>query len=589
MDCDGEADPGEPGLSGWAITLTNLSTGTDTTLTTDNDGYYYFINLPAGMYSIKETQQNGWAASEPLDSFVLGLEKNSTRTVNFLNCKLAPTNCGREFAELERDSICCGYSFRLINPIASSPALTAVTYIVSGGVVDAITTLGCTPSSSTVAPGSTTGTLTFTACNTNIDFNVAATATNASGIINMMIITEHGSGTKCTTEVSFTCPRQGVISCSELLMTQVYDNPAISNITNREFEIHNLKNPMSEISHIVLTPINIAGPLIGIDPKFKMINTQTTWTEMDPVSSYWVGPYVLLPNTPSNSTFCSGTHASVQVDHSGILLFTIGHDATGGNYWNGGLRVDIIHCDGDTCTDSVMWNTPQISGLIGITKSVKPGPKLTASSLILANPGNLGTRQISTIQVVSKTPQSNFFAVSGGYLFALDKSSSDKIRVSSSMTNPKTAVFHLSKPVSASDFSRLDSINIVLTYATGIDPELEVIYFDENRNKIGIDKASVALSAVTAVQQVPQLKIVSASPNPASAKMTITYSVNKRQAIVLDVVNPQGTVVTELVRSQVNGGEHNVVLDAGTLPAGTYILRLTGENEVATLPIVVIH
>jgi hypothetical protein len=58
LNGNGQADAGEPGLEGWEITL---STGATTT--TDANGFYSFIDVPPGTYTVTETQQAGWKAS----------------------------------------------------------------------------------------------------------------------------------------------------------------------------------------------------------------------------------------------------------------------------------------------------------------------------------------------------------------------------------------------------------------------------------------------------------------------------------------------------------------------------------------------
>jgi hypothetical protein len=50
----------DPGLAGWTITLSNGQTAV-----TDANGYYSFMNLPPGNYTISETQQSGWQQTSP--------------------------------------------------------------------------------------------------------------------------------------------------------------------------------------------------------------------------------------------------------------------------------------------------------------------------------------------------------------------------------------------------------------------------------------------------------------------------------------------------------------------------------------------
>jgi hypothetical protein len=62
LDGDGLQDPGELGLPNWTINLTGTAT---TTATTNANGLYCFNNLPAGNYTVTETQQTGWQQTFP--------------------------------------------------------------------------------------------------------------------------------------------------------------------------------------------------------------------------------------------------------------------------------------------------------------------------------------------------------------------------------------------------------------------------------------------------------------------------------------------------------------------------------------------
>jgi uncharacterized protein (DUF2141 family) len=60
LNGNGRMDKGEPGLSGWTITLTKLNSSFATTTVTDANGSYSFANLGPGTYQLREVQQAGW-------------------------------------------------------------------------------------------------------------------------------------------------------------------------------------------------------------------------------------------------------------------------------------------------------------------------------------------------------------------------------------------------------------------------------------------------------------------------------------------------------------------------------------------------
>lgn len=58
---NGLHDNGEPGIAGVTVTATNTGTGVAITQTTDASGAYVFADLPAGTYTLAETQPAGYA------------------------------------------------------------------------------------------------------------------------------------------------------------------------------------------------------------------------------------------------------------------------------------------------------------------------------------------------------------------------------------------------------------------------------------------------------------------------------------------------------------------------------------------------
>lgn len=104
-NCNGKRDPGEPGLPGWTISVTN---GTNTyTTTTDALGNYYFTNLPPGAWTVSEIQQTGWqqtAPSFPGTYIVPLLAGQVISGRDFGNCRMP--SLGKCF-ELAKDSIRC--------------------------------------------------------------------------------------------------------------------------------------------------------------------------------------------------------------------------------------------------------------------------------------------------------------------------------------------------------------------------------------------------------------------------------------------------------------------------------------------------
>ncbi|MFZ2411900.1 MAG: SdrD B-like domain-containing protein [Candidatus Methanoperedens sp.] len=84
---NGVMDAGEPGLPGWAITITGLVTSYTTSATTDASGYYTFPDLAPDLYVVAEALQPGWTLTAPLTG-TYGVDllfTDPTRTVTDLN------------------------------------------------------------------------------------------------------------------------------------------------------------------------------------------------------------------------------------------------------------------------------------------------------------------------------------------------------------------------------------------------------------------------------------------------------------------------------------------------------------------------
>lgn len=67
LNNDGDKDPGEPGLSGWEITIyktPNFGNGIRTMIT-DSNGNYEWTNVPHSNYVLCETPQSGWTQTAP--------------------------------------------------------------------------------------------------------------------------------------------------------------------------------------------------------------------------------------------------------------------------------------------------------------------------------------------------------------------------------------------------------------------------------------------------------------------------------------------------------------------------------------------
>lgn len=77
---NGKRDDGEPGIEGWTFNLSNGTQATTTQL-----GYYEFINLPPGTYTVSEEQRNNWMQTFPVNPNSYTVELTAGEIIDTLN------------------------------------------------------------------------------------------------------------------------------------------------------------------------------------------------------------------------------------------------------------------------------------------------------------------------------------------------------------------------------------------------------------------------------------------------------------------------------------------------------------------------
>src|SRR5690606_5243197 len=71
-------------------------------------------------------------------------------------------------------------------------------------------------------------------------------------------------------------------------------------------------------------------------------------------------------------------------------------------------------------------------------------------------------------------------------------------------------------------------------------------------------------------------------PNPSSGRATLTLEVAAAQGVTAEVYDALGRRVAVLADGAVEAGAHALVLEGSVLPAGVYVVRVTGETFAAT-------
>ena len=133
LNGNGRKDDKEPGIPEWTITLDGTL---EITATTDKEGNFCFVNLPAGEYKINELMQSGWVQTSPsAGNYVVDLAPGQNITgVNF----------GNKVEKDDRPGSICGMKFNDIDGNGKKdvrePGLGNWTIVLTGAVEMTVTT-----------------------------------------------------------------------------------------------------------------------------------------------------------------------------------------------------------------------------------------------------------------------------------------------------------------------------------------------------------------------------------------------------------------------------------------------------------------
>ena len=106
-------------------------------------------------------------------------------------------------------------------------------------------------------------------------------------------------------------------------------------------------------------------------------------------------------------------------------------------------------------------------------------------------------------------------------------------------------------------------------------------------DRLGIFKELPA-GAVSDNEFSPGLMLMENYPNPAYGNTTIEYALPTAMAVELGVFTTQGVEVERIVETRQEAGNHRVTFNAGSLPSGTYLYRLSTPKGTVTKSMVVL-
>lgn len=109
-----------------------------------------------------------------------------------------------------------------------------------------------------------------------------------------------------------------------------------------------------------------------------------------------------------------------------------------------------------------------------------------------------------------------------------------------------------------------------------------VIAFDESNN---LSAQSNTATATTKAKGGKTATIVTAYPNPFNPSVTIAYTLPVSGEVLIDAYNVLGQRVAELARESQAAGDHTITWDAGELPSGIYLIRISTAEGAETIKV----
>lgn len=107
------------------------------------------------------------------------------------------------------------------------------------------------------------------------------------------------------------------------------------------------------------------------------------------------------------------------------------------------------------------------------------------------------------------------------------------------------------------------------------------VIFHEISTETSVEQPSLTASSVP-----EQFHLYQNYPNPFNSETTITYSLYKSSTVNLGLFNLNGQEILSLVNSEQEAGDHRVRLNAGTLPSGIYLARLSTGREAESIKLI---
>jgi hypothetical protein len=560
LNKDGVKDEDEETIQSWVITGTGGLYNV-----TDESGWFCWNLLPPGTYTICEQEVDGWTATTPT-CVTVELEANENEYIEFGNY----FGGGGEICDSIDatgaliDGECCKYRVSITN--SSTYPVDAISYQVVGGTIDMVNAQPCPYTAQTFGPSA--GGMSFAGgCYGNMTFDIGVTAASNPGQV-QLILTLSVGGERCTHTFEFTCEK-GITDpciCCDIVETDPFDFTGLD-LSGMQFQVHNLKDPPSPITHIDIHP----------DPTITGCILQGGGLEVDAIPQSWGLDYYRAPLSGSFPTPTAGTNT--------LITFNLGVDFTCG--WNGSITLVILHADGDSCVFTHNpWKTTRPVVSNAVTQEPYDGD--IYSNMLRATSASDSTHRIL---IWPELAEDKILAGSGQHLGGGDADRNAEILADYRQAD-NMCLFEFQKPLKAGVPSGYFNIT-VKSAVEGRKPRLYWTSFDEQG--IALETGFVILEKTSGIPPMGgtplpgDFQLLPYFPDPATDNAMINFQLGQRMHVQLDIYTLLGEYVTTVFRGDREAGLQSVRFNTSRLASGNYYLRMSSGDRQTTQQLRIAH
>lgn len=487
---------------------------------------------------------------------------------NYLPNFSTPINNCSYFLPDYTDTNCC--SAGISRNLAGGPAVTAIRYTITGGVIQGYSTSCAANPSSVSMSGTATGLVTFTpACPNLLQFNTSLQSTTSSGNMVATYWVKFVGGDSCQYVVDVKgCPRAPQIKCDSVKTNLCVCAPGNSGMNYFNFYITNQSIPTSPICGIIINKYTTSGVL---------------------VPGFWQNGIIIgSPNTNLSSAQVNGTIAVSGPNTLPGQMLNLQAYFFSSPAFSGYLSVKIIHCNGDTCEKKWYPKVVSFGDEVFVNYNLKavksPFAKVSAYSFRILGPSETKPEpnpykvKYITFGIMDTANGPEIIGCTGAEQY-YTKEREQFIRMKYTSHARYNALLELSDLLS---LNAKDSSGIFqLFFANGNPKSITFNCYDETGSILSAGTIPLDSSGSVGVIQLgksnyqgPGILLFNGYPNPTQDRYNMMVSLPTSTEINIVVLDLQGKEVMKKSYGKLKSGLSEINLDLSQLNTGTYLVQL---------------